>query len=51
MSTPSADEIREQFEQRVSAQRKAVYDELDALTEELVVRYQAEHAVENGDEQ
>ena len=27
------------FEQRVSAQRKAVYDELDALTEELVVRY------------
>lgn len=38
------------FEQRVSAQRKAVYDELDALTEELVVRYQAEHAVENGDE-
>jgi hypothetical protein len=30
------------FDQRVSAQRKAVYAELDALTEELVARYQAE---------
>ena len=30
------------FEQRVSAQRRAVYDELDALTEELVVRLRAE---------
>jgi hypothetical protein len=27
------------FEQRVSAERKAVYDELDALTEVLVARY------------
>jgi hypothetical protein len=32
------------FEQRVSTQRKEVYDELDALTEELVVRYRAEQS-------
>ena len=32
------------FEHRVSAQRKALYDELDVLTEELVVRYRAEQA-------
>ncbi len=30
------------FDQRVSAQRKSVYAELDALTEELVGRYQVE---------
>jgi hypothetical protein len=35
------------FEQRVSAQRKAVYDELDVLTDELVVRYRAEQAGED----
>ena len=29
----------DEFEQRVSAQRRAVFDELDALTEELVTRY------------
>ena len=34
------------FEQRVSAQRRAVYDELDPLTEELVVRLRAEQAEE-----
>ena len=32
------------FEQRASAQRKAVYDELDVLTDELVVRCRAEQA-------
>jgi hypothetical protein len=30
------------FDQRVSAQRKAVYAELDALTEELVARYRVD---------
>jgi hypothetical protein len=38
------------FEQRVSTQRKAVYDELDALTEELVVRYRGEQAEQLDDE-
>ena len=38
------------FEQRVSTQRKAVYDELDALTEELVVRYRVEQAEQLDDE-
>lgn len=34
------------FEVRVSAQRKAVFDELDALTEELVTRLRAEQSEE-----
>jgi hypothetical protein len=29
------------FERDISARRKAIFDELDALTEELVVRYRA----------
>jgi RsiG-like len=39
--------ILDAFEQRVSAQRKVVYDELDVLTDELVVRYRAEQAGED----
>jgi hypothetical protein len=38
------------FERRVSARRKSVYDELDALTEELVSRYRAEQAEQASDE-
>jgi hypothetical protein len=39
----------DEFEQQVSAQRRAVFDELDELTEELVDRYQAAGLV-TGDE-
>ena len=34
--------VLDTFEQRISAERRSVYDELDALTEELVVRLRAE---------
>jgi hypothetical protein len=36
-----------EFDHRVSSQRKAVFDELDALSEELVIRYRVAQA---GDE-
>ena len=36
--------VLDTFEQRVSAERRSVYDELDTLTEELVVRLRAEQA-------
>lgn len=34
------------FEERVSSQRQAVFTELDALTEELVERYRVDHDAE-----